>query len=135
MVVVKDIEFFSLCEHHILPFFGRAHLAYLPCGKLLGVSKLPRIVNMFARRLQLQERLTSEIVEAVGQVLAPRGVACLVECHHLCMMMRGVKSQHSCLTTTAFRGVFTDTPSLRSEFLQLIGKLPLSDNASGGIVP
>ncbi len=122
MVLVKDIEFFSLCEHHLLPFFGKVHVAYLPKGKVIGLSKIPRIVNMFARRLQVQERLTQEIAEAMSEVASPRGVAVLCEASHFCMMMRGVEKQHSAATTSAMLGAFRKSQASRNEFLSLVGR-------------
>ena len=120
MVLVKDIEFYSLCEHHMLPFYGRAHVAYLPKGKIIGLSKLPRIVDMFARRLQVQERLTVQIAEAVSEVLEPLGVAVVTEAAHLCMMMRGVSKQASVTTASCMLGTFRSDPRTRSEFLSLV---------------
>ena len=120
MVLVKDIEFYSLCEHHLLPFHGRAHIAYLPQGKIIGLSKLPRIVDMFARRLQVQERMTVQIAEAVREVLQPQGVAVVTEAAHLCMMMRGVSKQASVTTASCMLGAFRSDPRTRSEFLSLI---------------
>ncbi len=122
MVIVKDIEFFSMCEHHMLPFFGRVHVAYLPQDKVIGLSKIPRIVNMFARRLQLQERLTQQIAEAVSNVISPRGVGVLVEAGHFCMMMRGVEKQHSSTVTSNMLGHFRSSKATRDEFLSLVGK-------------
>jgi GTP cyclohydrolase IA len=119
MVMVRDIELYSLCEHHMLPFFGKAHVAYLPAGKVVGLSKIPRLVNMFARRLQVQERLTVEIAEALEKVLAPRGVGVVIEAFHMCMMMRGVEKQNSRTITSALRGVFRDDGKTRDEFLRL----------------
>jgi GTP cyclohydrolase I len=119
MVLVRDIEIYSLCEHHMLPFYGRAHVAYVPDGRILGLSKLPRIVDMFARRLQVQERLTDQVADAVMQVLGPRGVGVVVEAAHLCMMMRGVEKQNSKTVTSALRGIFRDDPKTRDEFLRL----------------
>ncbi|MDB4874998.1 MAG: folE [Gemmatimonadetes bacterium] len=119
MVLVRDIEFYSMCEHHMLPFFGKVHVAYIPDGKIIGLSKLPRIVEVFARRLQVQERLTEEIAEALQSVLAPKGVGIVVEAVHLCMMMRGVEKQNSRTITSALRGQFRDCPMTRSEFLGL----------------
>ncbi|HSP67195.1 MAG TPA: GTP cyclohydrolase I FolE [Bryobacteraceae bacterium] len=120
MVIVKDIEFFSLCEHHLLPFYGKVHVAYLPKDKVIGLSKIPRIVNMFARRLQLQERMTQQIAEAVESVIAPRGVAVLVEAQHFCMMMRGVEKQHSGTVTSNMLGMFRKSKATRDEFLSLV---------------
>ena len=119
MVMVRDIELYSLCEHHLLPFFGRAHVAYIPKGRIVGLSKLPRIVEMFARRLQVQERLTSEVANAVCEVLQPRGVGVVIEAYHLCMMMRGVEKQNSKTITSALVGVFRDDARTREEFLRL----------------
>jgi len=120
MVIVKDIEFFSMCEHHLLPFFGKIHVAYLPKDKVIGLSKIPRIVNMFARRLQLQERMTQEIAEAVSSVISPRGVAVLAEAQHFCMMMRGVEKQHSGTVTSTMLGYFRTRKATRDEFLSLV---------------
>jgi GTP cyclohydrolase I len=117
MVLVKDIEFYSLCEHHMLPFFGRAHVAYIPNGKVIGLSKIPRIVEMFARRLQVQERMTNEIAKFLNEQIHPRGVAVVVEGAHMCAMMRGVKKSQASMTTIAFLGVFQDEPQKRAEFL------------------
>jgi len=122
MVIVKDIEFFSMCEHHMLPFFGKIHVAYLPKDKVIGLSKIPRIVNMFARRLQLQERLTQQIAEAVSTVISPRGVGVLVEAQHFCMMMRGVEKQHSGTVTSSMLGSFRKSKATRDEFLALTRK-------------
>ena len=122
MVIVKDIEFFSMCEHHLLPFFGKVHVAYLPKDKVIGLSKIPRIVNMFARRLQLQERMTQQIAEAVADVISPRGVAVLVEARHFCMMMRGVEKQHSGTVTSNMLGHFRNRKATRDEFLSLVGR-------------
>ena len=119
MVMVRDIELYSLCEHHMLPFFGRAHVAYIPDGRIVGLSKLPRIVDVFARRLQVQERLTEEVAEAIDEVLAPLGVGVVIEAYHLCMMMRGVEKQNSRTITSALRGVFRDDARTREEFLAL----------------
>ena len=119
MILVRDIEIYSLCEHHMLPFYGRAHVAYVPDGRILGLSKLPRIVDMFARRLQVQERLTDQVADAVMEVLGPRGVGVVVEAAHLCMMMRGVEKQNSRTVTSALRGIFRDDPKTRDEFLRL----------------
>ncbi|MBW2241369.1 MAG: GTP cyclohydrolase I FolE [Deltaproteobacteria bacterium] len=120
MVVVKDIEFYSLCEHHMLPFFGRVHVAYIPNGKVVGLSKIPRVVEMFARRLQVQERLTMEVAETLEKVLHPRGVAVVTESIHLCMMMRGVQQQNTFAITSSLKGVFQSDPMTRSEFMELI---------------
>jgi GTP cyclohydrolase I len=122
MVIVKDIEFFSLCEHHLLPFFGKAHVAYLPNEKVVGLSKIPRIVDMFARRLQVQERLTQQIAETLQEILNPRGVAVIMEARHFCMMMRGVEKQHSGTVTSAMLGAFRNRRETRAEFLNLIGR-------------
>jgi GTP cyclohydrolase I len=120
MVIVKDIEFFSLCEHHLLPFFGKIHVAYLPKDKVIGLSKIPRIVDMFARRLQVQERLTQQVAEAIQQVLEPKGVGVVCEARHFCMMMRGVEKQHSGTVTSAMLGGFRDRQETRNEFLSLV---------------
>ncbi len=119
MVVVKDIEVYSLCEHHMLPFFGKAHIAYIPNGKIVGLSKLPRVVDVFARRLQVQERLTHDILECINNTLQPQGVAVVIEAQHMCMMMRGVQKQNSVTTTSGFRGQFKQIET-RNEFLKLI---------------
>ncbi len=119
MVLVRDIEIYSLCEHHMLPFFGRAHVAYIPDGRIIGLSKIPRIVDAFARRLQVQERLTQQVAEALNDALGPRGVAVVVEARHLCMMMRGVEKQNSSATTSAMLGLFREDPKTRMEFLEL----------------
>ena len=120
MVLVKDIEVYSLCEHHMLPFFGRAHVAYIPNGRIVGLSKIPRVVDVFARRLQVQERLTLEIRDAVDRVLRPEGVAVVIEAQHLCMMMRGAEKQNSTTTTSAMSGVFLENTDTRAEFMRLV---------------
>ena len=117
MVVVKDIEFFSMCEHHMLPFFGRASVAYAPCGKVIGLSKIPRIVEMYARRLQVQERMTRQIADLIDEVLQPYGVAVVVEASHMCSMMRGVKKEHARMVTSTMLGCFKDNEKTRNEFL------------------
>jgi GTP cyclohydrolase I len=120
MVLVKDIEIYSLCEHHLLPFFGKAHVAYIPDGRILGLSKVPRVVDVFARRLQIQERLTEQVAQAIQDALEPRGVGVVVEAYHLCMMMRGVEKQNSKTITSAVRGNFRSDPRTRDEFLGLV---------------
>ena len=120
MVLIRDIEVFSLCEHHMLPFFGKAHVAYLPQGRITGLSKIPRVVDVFARRLQVQERLTRQIRDCIQETLDPRGVAVVIEARHLCMQMRGVEKQHSLTTTSAFTGAFLNDPKTRKEFIRLI---------------
>ncbi len=120
MICVRDIEIYSMCEHHMLPFFGRAHVAYLPDGKIVGLSKIPRVVEVFARRLQVQERLTDQIAEALCAVLKPLGVGVVIEAYHLCMMMRGVEKQNSKTVTSALRGAFRDDAKTRDEFLRLV---------------
>jgi GTP cyclohydrolase IA len=121
MVIVKDIELYSLCEHHILPFFGKAHIAYIPNGQIVGLSKIPRIVDVFARRLQVQERLTEQILDCINDTLKPQGVAVVIEASHMCMMMRGVQKQNSVTTTSGFRGSFKNMET-RNEFLKLISE-------------
>jgi GTP cyclohydrolase I len=120
MVIVKDIEVYSMCEHHLLPFFGKAHIAYIPNGLVVGLSKIPRVVDAFARRLQVQERLTNEIRDCIQETLFPKGVAVVIECSHLCMQMRGIQKQNSVTTTSAFTGEFLKDPT-RKEFISLIG--------------
>jgi GTP cyclohydrolase IA len=122
MVIVKDIEIYSLCEHHLLPFFGKAHVAYIPDGHIVGLSKIPRVVDAFARRLQVQERLTQQIAEAISGAVAPRGVAVLCEARHFCMMMRGVEKQHSGTVTSAMLGAFRKSKATRDEFLALVAR-------------
>ena len=119
MVIVKDIEFYSLCEHHMLPFFGKAHIAYIPNNHIVGLSKIPRVVDVFARRLQVQERMTDQVLDCINETLNPQGVAVVIEASHLCMMMRGVQKQNSSTTTSGFRGTFKETDT-RNEFLKLI---------------
>ncbi len=120
MVIVKDIEVYSLCEHHMLPFFGKAHIAYIPDGTIVGLSKIPRVVDAFSRRLQVQERLTIEIRDCIQETLKPKGVAVVMECSHMCMQMRGVQKQNSVTTTSAFTGIFMNNESTRKEFINLI---------------
>ncbi len=120
MVLVKDIEYFSMCEHHMLPFFGRAHVAYLPSDKVIGLSKIPRLVEMFARRLQVQERMTHQIAEMLDEILQPRGVAVMVEGSHMCSMMRGVKKEHPVMVTTTMLGAFKEDRDLREDFLRQV---------------
>lgn len=120
MVLVRDIEVFSLCEHHALPFFGKAHVAYIPNGHIVGLSKIPRLVDVFARRLQVQERLTLQVRDAIDRVLKPEGVAVVIEAQHLCMMMRGAEKQNSMTTTSAMSGVFLEQPDTRAEFMRLV---------------
>ena len=127
MVIVKDIDFHSLCEHHMLPFFGRAHVAYVPDGKVIGLSKIPRIVEMFARRLQVQERMTKQVAEFIEEVLHPRGVAVVVEGAHMCSMMRGVKKPNATMTTSTMLGCFKENPATRAEFMGHIARSRFDD--------
>lgn len=120
MVIVKDIEVYSMCEHHMLPFFGKAHIAYIPDGTIVGLSKIPRVVDAFARRLQVQERLTIEIRDCIQETLKPKGVAVVIECSHMCMQMRGVQKQNSVTTSSAFTGLFLKNDSTRKEFINLV---------------
>jgi GTP cyclohydrolase I len=120
MVIVKDVEMFSLCEHHILPFFGKVHVAYIPNGKVVGLSKIPRLIEIFSRRLQIQERLTTQIAETIQKAIQPQGVGVVIEARHLCMMMRGVEKQHSAAVTSSMLGCFRDEQETRTEFLSLI---------------
>lgn len=121
MVLLKDVDFYSLCEHHLVPFFGKCHIAYIPNGSIIGLSKLARVVDVFARRLQVQERMTREIAAAIDRHLKPQGVAVVIEAQHLCMMMRGVEKQNSIATTSTMLGAFKDNPATRSEFYSLVG--------------
>ncbi|MBN1218241.1 MAG: GTP cyclohydrolase I FolE [Anaerolineae bacterium] len=127
MVIVKDIDYYSLCEHHMLPFYGKVHVAYIPNGKVIGLSKIPRIVDMFARRLQVQERMTEQIADFINEVINPQGVAVVAEGVHMCSMMRGVKKANASMVTSAVRGIFKDDPKTRAEFMEHIGRRRFDD--------
>jgi len=127
MVIIKDIDFYSMCEHHLLPFFGKAHVAYIPRGKVLGLSKIPRIVEMFARRLQVQERMTQQIADFIDETLHPYGIAVVIEAAHMCSMMRGVKKANAVMVTSAISGSFEKDPKTRAEFMELIGRRRFDD--------
>jgi GTP cyclohydrolase I len=135
MVIVKDIDFYSLCEHHLLPFFGRCHVAYIPQGRVIGLSKIPRLVEIFSRRLQIQERLTNQIADTLREKVQPLGVAVVMEAAHLCMSMRGVEKQNSVAVTSAMLGVFRDDARTRMEFLELIKRPDLQDRPAGVSLP
>jgi GTP cyclohydrolase I len=135
MVIVRDIDFYSLCEHHLLPFFGKCHVAYIPQGRVLGLSKIPRLVDIYARRLQIQERLTNQIAETLRQKVEPLGVAVVIEATHLCMSMRGVEKQNSFAATSAMLGVFREDARTRMEFLELIKRPEISPRASAAAMP
>ena len=135
MVIVRDIDFYSLCEHHLLPFFGKCHVAYIPQGRVLGLSKMPRLVDIFARRLQIQERLTNQIAQTICQKIDPLGVAVVMEATHLCMSMRGVEKQNSVAATSAMLGVFREDARTRMEFLELIKRPDMMSRGSGSSVP
>jgi GTP cyclohydrolase I len=135
MVIVKDIDFYSLCEHHLLPFFGRCHVAYIPQGRVLGLSKIPRLVEIFARRLQIQERLTNQVAETLREKVRPLGVAVVMEASHLCMSMRGVEKQNSVAVTSAMLGVFRDDARTRMEFLELIRRPEMAERAVRSPLP
>jgi len=122
MIVIKDIDFFSLCEHHLVPFFGKAHVAYIPNGKIIGFSKIPRVITAFSQRLQIQERLTQQIADALNEALTPKGIGVIIEARHLCMQMRGVEKQNSNITTSVMLGELHDEPQARAEFLKLISR-------------
>ena len=135
MVIVKDIDFYSLCEHHLLPFFGKCHVAYIPQGRVVGLSKIPRLVEIFSRRLQVQERLTSQIAETLGDKIRPLGVGIVVEASHLCMSMRGVEKQNSVAVTSAMLGVFQHNARTRMEFLELIKRADIADRSFKTAIP